>query len=86
MAMRMTFEEAQVRRVEEMRELLESLYRDVTEFHITFRDDGTWDMDDEGRHPIPDITRSEEIVELVEQISPLLGKLQREVNGMMDCR
>jgi hypothetical protein len=86
MAMRMTFEEWQARKVRKMRKLLESLYRDITELHITYHEDGTWDMDDEGRHPIPDITRSEEIVELVEKISPLLGKLQREVNGMMDCR
>jgi len=82
----MGFERAQARKVRKMRKLLESLYRDITEFHITFHDDGTWDMDDEGRHPIPDIVGSEEIAGLVEQISPLLGKLQKATDNLQDCR
>jgi hypothetical protein len=86
MAMRMTFEEWQARKVRKMRKLLESLYRDITELHITYFEDGRWELDDEGRHPIPDIVGSEEIAGLVEQISPLLGKLQKATDNLQDCR
>ena len=79
----MTFEELQKRRVKAVRKLVDALYRDVTEFKIVYFPDG--DMDD-NRAPIPEIVGSEEIAELIEQISPLIGELQNEVDNLLDCR
>jgi hypothetical protein len=80
---KMTFEELQKRRVKAVRKLVDALYRDVTEFRIVHFPDG--DMDD-NRAPIPEIVGSEEIAELIEQISPLIGELQNEVDNLIDCR
>jgi len=80
---KMTFEQIQGKRVKAVRKLLDVLYRDVTEFKITYFPDG--DMDDD-RVPIEEIVGSEEVAELIEKISPLLGELQHEVDNLMDCR
>jgi len=79
----MTFEELQGKRVKAVRKLIDALYRDVTEFRIVHFPDG--DMDDD-RVPIEEIVGSEEVAELIEKISPLLGELQHEVDNLMDCR
>ena len=81
----MTFEESQAKKVRAMRKLLDLLYRDITEFHITYYEEGIWDMDD-GRYPIHEIVGSEEVAGLIEKISPLLGELQHEVDNLIDCR
>ena len=79
----MTFEELQGKRVKAVRKLIDALYRDVTEFRIVHFPDG--DMDDD-RVPISEIVGSEEVAELIEKISPLLGELQHEVDNLIDCR
>jgi hypothetical protein len=79
----MTFVELQTRRVRAARKVLDALYRDITEFRIIHFPDG--DVDDD-RAPIPEVVGSEEIAELIEQISPLIGELQHEVDNLIDCR